>query len=69
MGDWMYTMYDMPEPEIIPRTCGGFLAVAPKWAAFRIGVTAPTETAAKDKFFESYAAWRSYFIPAIEYEI
>ncbi len=69
MRDWMFTMYDTPEPEIIPRACGGFLAIAPKYAAFRIGVTAQTEAAVRDKFFTSYAAWRSYFIPPIEYQI
>lgn len=50
-------MCRIPEPEIIERDCGGFLAVSPRWARVKIGVTAPYAEAAKDQFAIRYAAW------------
>jgi hypothetical protein len=44
-------------PKIVPRQCGGWLALAPRTALFRIGVTAETEDAAKEKFRTVYSRW------------
>ncbi len=69
MRDWIYVMYDTPEPEVIARACGGFLAVSPKNAAFRIGVTAATEALVREKFCARYAKWREDFLPSPDYNI
>lgn len=69
MRDWMYIMYDTPEPTITPRACGGFLAVAPKNAAFRIGVTATTEALVREKFSARYAKWREDILPQPDFQI
>jgi hypothetical protein len=50
-------MCAIPEPEVIERKCGGFLAISPRFAQIKIGVTAPYREAAKDLFTIRYAAW------------
>jgi hypothetical protein len=45
------------EPELIARECGGWLALAPKGAAIRIGVTGATEIEAREKFSLSLDRW------------
>ena len=45
------------KPKIVKRECGGWLAVAPPRAAFRMGVTAQSEDEAIEKFKISQARW------------
>lgn len=47
----------MPEPVLIERHCGGWLAVSPRHAAIKIGVTAPDERTAKDLYEITYDNW------------
>jgi hypothetical protein len=44
-------------PELTARECGGWLAVAPKDAAIRIGVTGSTEKEARENFALSLDRW------------
>lgn len=44
-------------PILAARSCGGWLAVAPKWCPFRIGVTAATEAEAEEAFRLAIARW------------
>lgn len=44
-------------PDLIRRTGGGWLAVAPKEAAVSIGVTAKTHEEANEKFCFVYKRW------------
>ena len=44
-------------PHIVPRECGGWLAVTPRGSALQMGVTADTETEVRAKFCESLARW------------
>lgn len=44
-------------PDLIRRTGGGWLAVAPKDAIFSIGVTASTDDEALEKFSFVFARW------------
>jgi hypothetical protein len=44
-------------PDLVRRTMGGWLAIAPSGALFRIGVTALTEEEARDKFCSVYNRW------------
>jgi hypothetical protein len=48
--------YDI-QPDLVRRTTGGWLAVAPKGAKFPIGVTAPTAEEAQERFRSSYNSW------------
>jgi hypothetical protein len=48
---------DRVEPHLIRRTCGGWLAITPKGSALSVGVTAPTEREAKEKFCYVLARW------------
>jgi hypothetical protein len=45
------------EPELIPRECGGWIAIAPRGAAIRIAVTALSEPEAREKFANSMGCW------------
>ena len=45
------------QPEVIERSCGGWLAVAPNGSCFSMGVTAPTEAEARTKFGYVFARW------------
>lgn len=45
------------EPQMIPRQCGGWLALSPPGARLRIGVTATTEEAARAGFRQALARW------------
>jgi len=45
------------QPNLIRRTCGGWLAVSPSSADFSVGVTAPTEEEAQAKFRFTYSRW------------
>jgi hypothetical protein len=47
----------VPKPRLIRRKCGGWLAVSPRCARFRIGVTADTEAHAEGKFWNAYVRW------------
>jgi hypothetical protein len=47
------------KPNVAERACGGWLALSPAWARFSIGVTAPTEKEAIEKFHQTYARWVS----------
>jgi hypothetical protein len=44
-------------PNLIRRTCGGWLAVSPGGADFSVGVTASTEEEAREKFRFTYSRW------------
>jgi hypothetical protein len=44
-------------PEITERHCGGWIAVSEVGATLRIGVTAPTEDAARTAFAQALAEW------------
>lgn len=44
-------------PNLIRRTGGGWLAVAPTGAVFSLGVTAATEEEARAKFRSVYSRW------------
>jgi hypothetical protein len=44
-------------PDLIRRTGGGWLAVAPKGAIFSIGVTAATQEEARENFCSAFARW------------
>ena len=44
-------------PELINRTCGGWLAVTPSDAPLRLGVTAQTESEAREKFACAVNRW------------
>jgi len=46
-------------PQILPRACGGWLAVSPRLARFSIGVTAATEKEAEELFRFEFARWVS----------
>lgn len=48
---------DVIQSDLVRRTTGGWLAVAPKGAKFPIGVTAPTAEEAKERFCSAYARW------------
>jgi hypothetical protein len=47
------------KPRLLPRECGGWLAVSPVWARFSIGVTGATEEEAQDRFRSEFAIWVS----------
>ena len=51
--------HDPVKPRTICRRNGEWLAVAPKNARFSIGVTAPTEEEAREKFRRVYGEWVS----------
>jgi hypothetical protein len=44
-------------PDLVRRTCGGWLAIAPNTALVHVGVTASTEDEAKEKFRFVYNRW------------
>jgi hypothetical protein len=44
-------------PDLMRRSCGGWLAVAPKDGIFSIGVTAPTADEAREKFGTTIQCW------------
>jgi len=55
-------MYSIPilaaqVPIVVPRQCGGWLAVSPRQATLRIAVTAATEGEAKRSFTELLGRW------------
>ncbi len=45
------------EPVLIERQCGGWMAISPRLALIKIGVTAPDERTAKDLYEITYAKW------------
>jgi hypothetical protein len=46
-----------PEPRIIQRRCGGFLALSTSTRAPKIGVTADTEEEAREKLNAALGRW------------
>jgi len=48
---------DEIRPDLMRRTGGGWLAVAPKGGVFSIGVTAPTANEAREKFSSVIRRW------------
>lgn len=44
-------------PELIRRRSGGWLAVSPRGAGLCLGVTAPTEAEAREKFGFTFSRW------------
>jgi hypothetical protein len=44
-------------PNLVRRTGGGWLAIAPSGALFSIAVTSSTESGAKEKFCSVYNRW------------
>lgn len=45
-------------PRVIQRSCGGWLATSPSNMNLQIGVTAPTESEALNKFVQTLDRWR-----------
>jgi hypothetical protein len=54
---------DVIRPDLLRRTSGGWLAVAPKSAKFAIGVTAMTPEEAEEKFRSAYGRLVSLLEP------
>lgn len=50
-------MADTVQPKTSNRATGGWLAVSPPDAQFRIGTTGQTEQEAIDRFFEAWRKW------------
>jgi hypothetical protein len=50
-------------PDLMRRTCGGWLAVAPSSAKIRIGATGTTEAEAIETFRFVYSRWIELFKP------
>ena len=46
-------------PDLVRRTSGGWLAVAPIGSRFSIAVTAPTQEEAQERFLFTYSRWVS----------
>lgn len=44
-------------PNLIHRTCGGWLAVSPRKTGISLGVTAATKEEAREKFRFVFARW------------
>lgn len=44
-------------PDLMRRSCGGWLAVAPQGSTFSIGVTASTAEEANEKFRSAICRW------------
>jgi hypothetical protein len=44
-------------PDLIHRTCGGWLAVSPRGTGLSLGVTAPSKEKAREKFRYVLARW------------
>lgn len=47
------------QPRLVQRHCGGWLALAPKGAVLKIGVTAESAEAARDKYQTTVEEWRA----------
>lgn len=45
------------EPQVIERTCGGWLAISPRWCPVRIGAAGSTEEEARQKFAQLLERW------------
>jgi hypothetical protein len=45
------------QPRLVARECGGWLAISPHGSALRIGVTAATESEAREAYHQSLAQW------------
>jgi hypothetical protein len=48
----------IPEPRVVERACGGWLAVTLQGASPRVGVTASTEAEVREEFAREVARWR-----------
>lgn len=48
----------MPEPTLIRRRCGGWLAVSPRDESLQFGVTASTEEEARSNYAQALLRWR-----------
>lgn len=44
-------------PVLKHRACGGWLATAPAGSIFSMGVTAPSETEARERFYSTVSQW------------
>lgn len=53
---------DSVEPLIVARQCGGYLAISPKHARFKIGVTAKSAEEAATLFSDTYREWEALLI-------
>lgn len=47
-----------PEPRLVAREPGGWLALSPPNSTLRIGVVGTSKADAKERFAEAVAAWR-----------
>lgn len=61
--------YATPDPVVTPTAYGRCMAMSPRGSRFRIGVVGATENVARQKFFQSYEKWQSYFVQPLEYHI
>lgn len=50
-------MNETSQPQLIERACGGWLALAPREAPVRIGVTADDEGAAREALTAALKEW------------
>lgn len=50
---------ELESPRIIRRHCGGWLALAPESASLKIGVSADSEDAARDKYRTAVGEWKA----------
>ena len=46
-------------PRLVQRHCGGWLALAPEGASLKIGVSADSEDAARDKYRTAVEEWNA----------
>jgi hypothetical protein len=46
-------------PRLLPRECGGWLAISPSWARFSVGVAGATEEESKNRFQSTFSRWVS----------
>jgi len=46
-------------PRLVHRHCGGWLALAPEGASLKIGVSADSEDAARDKYRTAVEEWKA----------
>lgn len=52
--------------KVTERSCGGWLAVSGEDEPIKIGVTAPTENEAEEKYAEAIASWRAMLAQAVQ---
>lgn len=67
-GGTMEKLFE-PQPRMVRRRRGGWLALSPAGDSLKIGVVAPTEEQARERFEIATAAWRRTLATAGEHQI